>query len=924
MPTSQLQTARHFEWDSSWSLGFLVLCAVMIGAWSLWQIVREARIARTRWSVLFIGLRAVVVGVLLWMILGPTSVLVRTETNPRTLAVYLDTSSSMQIHDQPDPIADGRWGAASKESAQPLVAADRAVLFAEAMRQEAANLTKLVEQQSPRDERQQSTDKWGTLCRKCASSLDAINGGSLPSEQRELLSELKGTLQTELQPLLKSTDWVTGTDPGDRDERLHRLGELGTQFAVRCRILAEGVAHTSIQPQQQGRANGDEKTRLDRVVPALREALSAWTAESQGKFRIRLSGFSDKVSNLPMQNWDPSIRSGENSTTASKTVRRTDLTELLKQIRDDSGKEEVAAAVVLTDGRQSVGAPEDPRNIAGQLRVPLYLVPIGRGEMKRDVILQHLQAPLSVLEKDKILIEGMATAYRCAGEGCDVQLLEGDKIVESRRVTFTSEQEDQRFRFEIPTEKTGRREFKLRIPELKNENSAENNVAAVGVNVADAVLKILVADGRARWEHQYIINLLKRQKQVQFDQLKFLPQPSGTGKRYRTNQFPETVEEWAEYRVVILGDVSPRQFSQKSQESLREYITQRGGCLIVIAGQYSMPHAYRGEPLEEILPVELASGFQASRAGYRVEMTAEGKTLDVMRLADDLASTEEIWREMGGSLPIYFLSNYNKPKPTSQVLLNAYSVDKTNRTESVPAFLSWQNLGAGRVAYLSSPSTYQLRMRNGDKYHHRFWGQLVRWIVSNSASPGSRCVKLLADKSHYRTGDAAQIQMDLSDMDGRPVSKGNPTVDVLRSGKVISNIPLSADPKVPGRYLGRFTAEEESRYALQARGPDVEKLLAGEKIATPIQIAIEFEPDIDRELLDPRADRPLLEHLAEQTGGLVLEPTCLTALTQVLSLEPRILESSQRTPLWDRWWCFWVILGCLTTEWIVRKRVGLA
>lgn len=921
MPTSQFQTTQHFEWDSPWSFGFILTCVLLLGGWSLLQILREGRLAQTGWGFLFLQLRAVVAGVLLWMILGPSTVLVHRETHPRTIGLFVDTSSSMQISDQPDPAADQRWDLAGNSESNPIAAADQAVLFASSMRQEGVRLTELVEQQAGQEERQASADAWKFLAQKCAKTFAALKG-ELNQQQTELWQELTNTLSKELQPMLDSTDWVVDQDPGDREERLERLAELGDHLVVQSRILADQLAHETLNHSASG--SHASQTRLTRMIPAIERSLAAWKKEGEEKFGIRLAQFSEKVTALPPDRWESALALAGDENERSPVVRRTDLVELLKQIRDESGKEDLAGAVILTDGRQSVDSKEDPRDLVAQLRVPLYLVPIGRGEMKRDVILHHLHAPPSVIQKDKILLEGIVTAYRCPGEGCEVQLMEGNKVIDSKQLTFKNNQEDQRFQFEVPTEQIGRREFTLKIPPIENEHTPENNTSSVGVDVADAVLRVLLADGRARWEFQYLVNLFRRQDRVEFDQLKFSPKPVGTGKRAQTNQFPRTVEEWSDYRVIILGDVSPRQLDKESQESLRKYIVQRGGCLVVIAGRFEMPQSFAGEPLEELLPVETTPGFSPSREGYRVEMTAEGKTAEVMQLGDDLTATEGIWREMSASLPIYFLSMYHKPKPTSQVFLRAIPSRDGSTLDESAAFLSWQQVGAGRVAYLSSPATYQLRLRNGDKYHHRFWGQLVRWISSGSALTGSKRVKLLADKSHYNQGDEAQLTVELSDENGKPVADAKPIVDVIRGNEVLSNASLEIDPKVPGRYLGKFAADSTGDYSLRVRGPEVEQLLAAEKYTKPVEIEITFEPGLDRELLDPRSDRPLLEQLAERTGGLVLEPTALTELSSTLNLKPRTVETRERTPLWDRWWCLWVILGCLSIEWIIRKQVGLA
>ena len=927
MPTSRIETTQHFEWDTPWSMGFLVVCCIFLGGWILWQLIREGQRAQSHWTFLFVGLRGIVAGVLIWMILGPTSVLVQKESHPRTLAVYVDSSSSMEIQDQPDEVVDRRWEIAALNSADPIVAADRIVLYSAAMRQQLVRLTNMIEQHQPGEERLECAAKWKELTVNCRTWLESdILKTTLKSEQQELLQELSATLKTELMPLLESTDWISGTDPGDREDQLRRMTETGDQFAARCRVFADGMLPSSGETRTTtfGPETTSGKTRLEMLAPVLRNGIQEWRRENDNSFQMRIGQFSDKVSTLQLASWEQSLLEETPLDNGTSVTRRTDMSELLKQIRDETAKEELAAVVILTDGRHTANVPEDPRDLVSQFRVPLYLVPIGRGDMKRDLMLHHLHAPTSVIEKDRILIEGIVTAYRCAGESCEVQLLEGDTIIQSQKMTLNNDQEDQRFRFEVPTDKPGRREFKVQVPQISEEHSADNNSGSLGVDVVDAVLRILIADNRATWEHQHLINLFKRQEQMEYDELKFSPRPIGTGKRQKNARFPETVDEWSEYRVVILGDVGPRQLTQQSQNALREYIVQRGGCLIVIAGRNEMPQAFQNEPLEKLLPVEPQSGFHPAESGYRIELTAEGKTTDVMQLSDEVNSTEAVWREMSSSMPVRFLSSYHKPKPSSHVLLNAISEAGATSGSENPAFLSWHQVGAGRVAYLSSPSTCYLRMRNGDRYFHRFWGQLLRWIVSRTALSGSNSVRLLTDKSNYQQADASQITVELMDEERRPVLQADPRIDVIHGGDVRSSVALSPDPEVPGRYRGQFVTETPGRYMLRARGPHVERLLAAENYTEPVQLEIEFEANPDREQLDVRSDRPLLEFLAEQSGGLILEPTAVAELYKVLSLKPRIQETSQRTALWDRWWCLWVILGCLTLEWIIRKQVGLA
>ena len=922
MPTPGLQMSQHFEWDTPWSMGFLIAAVAFLLLWTIWQLAREGRLSQSRWWVLFLLMRMTVATVLLWMILGPTTVLTRTETRPKTLAVYVDISTSMQIQEQPDPPSDRRWQLAADYQTRSLAAADRTVLFASMLRNQTKRLIDAIEQQASTEERQELAMKWQHLESKCRAWLESDTlKQTRPVTIEPLHLELVQTLNDELHAALAETAWITGLDPGDRDDRLSHLADSVDQFVARCRVLAEELAHNA--SENFTAAPGPVSTRLQRVIPALRQSLSAWSNASKNTFRIQLSQFAEHVSPLTLEEAEQFLKEGSSVETNTASVRRTDLSDLLKQIRDDAGKEDIAAAVVLTDGRHTLQTPDDPRDLAVQLRLPLFLVPIGHGEMRRDLILQHVHAPTSVIQHDKILIEGIVTAHHCSGEGCDIRLSESHKLLETRRIQFSADQDDQRFRFEIPTDKIARREFTISVEPVDGEHSLENNTQSVAVDVTDDMMRILLTDGQARWEYQYLVNLFNRQEKIELDQLHFVPNAVGTGQRKKSHQFPQNVQDWSEYRVVILGDVSSRQLTQQSQESLRAYVAQRGGSLIVIAGQNHMPHSFAGEPLEQLLPVEAARGFTPDRQGYRVEFTAEGRTNDAMLLRDDLPSTEQIWHEASTSMPIYFLSNYHKPKPNSHVLLNAVSVRGASKTES-PALLSWQTVGAGRVAYLSAPATYQLRNRHGDTYHHRFWGQLVRWIVSHAALSGSKTVKLLADKSNYTQGDVAQLSVDLTDLEGHPVENATPQIEIVQRDHVSANVELTPDSKIPGRYRGSFPASDIGKFTLRPRGAEIQRLLDAEKYVDPVETQIEVASGLDRELSDPRADRPLLQHLAEQTGGLVLEPTALVEVIHAASLEPQVITSFQRTPLWNRWWCLWLILGCLTAEWLIRKRVGLA
>ena len=77
--------------------------------------------------------------------------------------------------------------------------------------------------------------------------------------------------------------------------------------------------------------------------------------------------------------------------------------------------------------------------------------------------------------------------------------------------------------------------------------------------------------------------------------------------------FPVNRDELFAYDVVIFGDVNPSYLSRPVLENLAAFVKERGGGMVFIAGPRHTPIAYRGSPLEDLLPDRSEHGFAADR-----------------------------------------------------------------------------------------------------------------------------------------------------------------------------------------------------------------------------------------------------------------------------------------------------------------------
>ena len=440
-------------------------------------------------------------------------------------------------------------------------------------------------------------------------------------------------------------------------------------------------------------------------------------------------------------------------------------------------------------------------------------------------------------------------------------------------------------------------------------------------------MRLLMAHRINHWEFQFLEQLFPRDKRVQYDHLRFEPAIHATGALRQSAELPRDVEGWSRYDAVILGDISPEYFDSQSQESLEEYIRDRGGNLIVVAGRNNMPQAYSRQTLARLLPVQADRRRRSSDATYTLDVTLEGERHTSLMIENTPEESHQAWRSIFRKLPINFLSMYSRPKPSARTLIEAIprqfadQVSRTRTNDVDSAFLCWHNVGAGRVVFLAAPATYQLRFRQGDTYHHRFWGQLLRWVMAGELAPGSDRLRIRTDKAQYVFGDNVQVNVRMFDNDHQPIPDAELEVVARPTEGSETVIELTPDRRVPGQYRGTVEGLLPGSYHLQPRGELIEQSLVDATGATAV---INVSASESIEMLNTQCDRALLKQIAVATGGQVIPPTAMSEVLQLTELSPEVSERIEREPLWNRWRYLFTVFGCLAIEWVTRKRLGLA
>jgi hypothetical protein len=938
------------------ALAIWIVFAV-VAAWALW---RERNAVGPWWAIAFWVLRCAAFGCALWMLAGPTKQLVQRTTTSQSVAIFADRSESMEVVDTPEPEDSLRWALAiDGESDNSVVAiCDRLGVALGVGLADCERFAAFVREHRPTRQLETTLSSIETAVKRASDHADALveslDGEDASAAQRaaRIATLLRGSVSESLAANRKLLD-TSKHAGGDEMIAKHEQAAEGIAAARRrALVLANDLVEHQAAAAATSTAEASGMSRREKAVRALDLLESHLDDRKDEDLRIERfsfdraaipvsaeAGWNDALATSPADDEaaasdeqapgmvDPEAE-GELSVAAGPA---TNLASIFEPLTTNRPGNSMRLALLLSDGRHNDMNAAAPQELATQLsNVPIFVVPIGNAVQHRDVLLHRVEAPSAVAEKDSAVIDVIVTGFDCDGQTTAAVLRQEGREVDRKPVQFSGSRGDSRVRFMVPAKEPGWQEYVVEVEPIKDEENTSNNFQPVAFEVVREKIRVLLSDSVARWEYRYLNQLFRRDEHVEFDELLFFPRVHGTGALADRPEFPRDSDGWARYDIVILGDISPQQMSADSQRSLVEFVRTRGGDLIIIAGQNSMPAAFNGRPIMELLPVERTTKV-VPQLGYQLRLTEEGRLNSALLIEDAAADSREAWRSVYERFPVYGMSEYSKPKSTARTLIEAVGEAAGGVTadddsgEVERAFLCWQRVGAGRVAYLAAPDTYRLRWRRGDRLHHRFWGQFLRWVTAADTGVGGDMMRLQTDRTRYSISEPVEVTVWLKDANGRPLA--DETISAAARTFNVENesatVDLKSDADVPGRYFGTFNGLAAGAYRIGVSGAIIDKLLpAGgndnEELAT---ITVRSADSV--EMLNTQSNRALLEQVAQITGGQVVPPTAIGEVLDLVSFTPEVTEQIERTPLWNRWSSLFIVVGCLFTEWVVRKLKGL-
>ncbi len=637
--------------------------------------------------------------------------------------------------------------------------------------------------------------------------------------------------------------------------------------------------------------------------------------------------------------WDRAIRpwavAGEAGSGRMVGGMETRVGEAVLTALQREGGEGLSGVVVLTDGASNAGTdPGAARQLAVRRKVRLFAVGIGSLELPDNVQLVNVQAPTDVHVGDaygfSIFVKGQGAGV--LGKEVEIELLrkpasaEGDpdEKVDSARVELPLDAGPVEVKFDLTPETAGRYEFLVRAvtPTGITELSSDDNQRRRLVNVTDRKLRVLLLAGGPTRDYRFVRNMLYRHPGIEVDVLLQTADPGDAISQDADRvlqQFPEARDELFAYDVIVGFDPDWQAIPDTRREMLVEWIEKQAGGLLAVAGDVFTPElADPAASLADIrtlypvilepLPLETSLTRRADQA-WPVEFSDDGLDAAFLHLSDDAADPMEAWGEFDGVFRCFPTTG---PKDGALVYAR-FSDPGSDR----PVLMASQFYGSGRVLYVGSPELWRLRALEEELFD-RFWIKAIRELGQARLKRGTNRGTLLLDRSEYLLGQTITLRAHLLDPQFQELTDETVAIELFGpDGRQLGLRDLRLQPNRPGQYVGSFRASLPGTFRLAVPIPPEED----ERLSGRIDVVL---PDL--ESIDPRQNRPLLAGMVRGTGGKYLELSesqTLPASLPNLGAE-LLVDKGRPSPLWDRVWVLYVLVGLLCLEWITRKLLKLA
>lgn len=597
------------------------------------------------------------------------------------------------------------------------------------------------------------------------------------------------------------------------------------------------------------------------------------------------------------------------ATNAARMAQGTDINAALSTVI--RREQHLKAVLLLSDGDWNVGA--SPVSSAMRFReqnVPIFAITVGRETPLPDLVLESVSAPSYGLFGEQIAIPFRIRSHLPQEVKTTITLLDGKREAVQKEVVIPPLSELQESILWSP-HTVGDVSLTLRLPVDPLESLPENNEQSFRINVRVETLKVLVVDSLPRWEYRFLRNALARDPGVEMHCILFHPGLGMGGGKHYLSEFPSTKEAISRYDVIFLGDIGlgQNELTEKDLELIKGLVEQQGSGLVFLPGRRNRQLTLVESPLRDLLPVVFDQnkpeiGLQNES---NLTLTSSGKGHLLTRFDADEARNDELWKQLPG---FFWSAGVEKSRPGSEVI--AVHSSMRNSWGRMP-LLATRTVGNGKVLFLGTDSAWRWRRGVEDKYHYRFWSQVVRWMAHMRHLSEKQGIRLAFTPEVPQAGETIFLQATILDAAGFPIEEGEVVGKVRSPSGRTERLDFAPVEGGWGVFKASFVAPDGGAYQIS-----VTSELHNRELTSEVRV---IQPDVEKQGQPVNAQ--ILREIASISQGANASFELLEKVVEQISLLPAPAPLEQRIRLWSNPWWGGGLLLLLGIYWTGRKLAGM-
>ncbi len=570
--------------------------------------------------------------------------------------------------------------------------------------------------------------------------------------------------------------------------------------------------------------------------------------------------------------------------------------------------------VLISDGDWTEGEP--PVLAATRLRlkdVPVFVAPIGSPTPLPDIELLSLDAPtFGVAGKSvRIPFSIESSLPREYTTTVTLHASDGEEITREVHIAAMGRTNDALI---WKPKSTGDYTVSLTIPPHADETLTDNNRLTAPIAIREESLRVLIVESYPRWEYRYLRNALSRDSGVHLSCLLFHPDLGkvGGGSKDYISRFPDRLDELAQFDVVFLGDVGLEdgQLTAEQCRLLKGIVEHQASGLVFMPGGQGRQFSLLETELNDLYPVTLDAaqpGGWGTRTPSHFELTDLGRRSLLTRLADTAEDNLDVWETLPGF-------QWHAPVVRARAGTDVLCVHKDagNEFGRLPLLVT-RTYGAGKVLFMGTDGAWRWRKGVEDKYHYRFWGQVVRWMAYRRNMAKGETMRLYHAPDQPQARQTIALHATVIERSGEPLQQGEVLARITAPSGHAETVRFASEGGEWGAYAGEYTAQEPGKHQVRLSCKQTNAILETSFFVQGGAV----------ERVGRAARFDVLEEIARVTRGKVVAPDKLEDVIKSLAELPEPPPAVRRLQLWSHPLPAAVVVLLMGVFWVGRKIVGL-